>query len=234
MSINGAAATGASSLRASIDSISTQISSLSLKLNAELLQLSAFESAVSDQYREGETAQRHANKLLMQVYPGDGRGGVGLLGGVGGAAGSAPGGGMGGGAMTMQRGGVSLSDKMTLPSAYHWAKLQEWVSGVSALRAQVGVVEEYLATASAAAAQQQQSSSATFASPQALSHVLGAHHSALLAVTARVATLHEQVAAVRDKFTAMFGREGKARLEEERNKEHHKKEGEQQQDEHMI
>ena len=199
---------GASSLRSSIDSISTQISSLSLKLNAELLQLSAFEAAVSEQYREGEAAQRHLNKLLMQMYPTDARG-VGVGGGVSGGVGGA------------SRGGASLSDKLVLPSAYQWSKLQEWVSGVTALRAQVATVEEYLSTASSQQAQQ----AAAGASPQALSHVLASHHSALLAVTARVAALHEQVAVVRDKFTALFGREGKARLEEERNKEQHKKEG---------
>lgn len=202
------------SLRASIESISTQISSLSLKLNAELLQLSAFESAVSEQYREGEAAQRHATKLLSQVYPGgDGRGGT-----VGGSGVTTT---LGGGPVAAQmRSSVSLSDKMTLPSPYHWSKLQEWVTGVTALRTQVAVVEEYLATASASA-----HTHASFASPQALSHVLSAHHAALLGVTARVAGLHDQVALVRDKFTSMFGREGRLRLEEERNKEHQKKEG---------
>ena len=200
------------SLRASIESISTQISSLSLKLNAELLQLSAFEAAVSEQYREGESAQRHASKLLMASKPGDAR--------AAGGPGSAPttlGGGVG---TATQRPGVSLSEKLVLPSQYHWTKLQEWVTGVTALRNQVSVVEEYLATASASA-----TTNASFASPQALSHVLSAHHTALLAVTARVAGLHEQVAVVRDKFTHMFGREGRLRLEEERNKEHQKKEG---------
>lgn len=211
---NGSASGGVSnSLRASIESISTQISSLSLKLNAELLQLSAFEAAVSEQYREGESAQRHASKLLMQVYPGgDGRGGPSGT-GVPTTLGGGP-------ASAQMRSGVSLSDKLTLPSPYHWSKLQEWVTGVTALRSQVAVVEEYLATASASA-----HTNASFASPQALSHVLSAHHAALLAVTARVAALHEQVAVVRDKFTHMFGREGRMRLEEERNKEHQKKEG---------
>jgi len=118
---------------------------------------------------------------------------------------------------------VSLSDKIVLPSPYHWSKLQEWVSGVSALRTQVGVVEEYLATASAQAAQTA-ATHAAFASPQSLSRVLSAHHAALLSLTSRIAALHESVAAVRDKFVAMFGREGAVRLEEERAREAQRKE----------
>jgi hypothetical protein len=198
---------------------------LSHKLNAELLQLSEFEAAVAAQYREGETAQRHVQRMLMQMHPGgggvggDGRGGVAGVGGGGVGVGGRPGAGL--------VAGSTLADKLVLPSPYHWSKMQEWVTGVSALRAQVAAVEEYLATASASAAAAASSSSASanlFASPQALSHVLSSHHSALLHVSARVASLHDGVSAVRERFTALFGREGAARLEEERSKEEQKKE----------
>lgn len=219
-SSSSASATAAAptSLRGSIDTIATSISSLSLKLNQELLQLGSFESTVTEQYREGEQAQRHVNKMLMAGYPTDaskvGAGGAGIL---------------SSGQVRVGGSGVSLNEQIYLPSAYHWSKLQEFVNAIHALDQQVAVVEEYLATSQAQATQ-----TAQLSNPQSLTAILHAHHSALVGVTGRISQLHDQVGGVRDKFTAIFGREGERRLEEERKKEQKKREGQSEGGRHEV
>ena len=210
--LSSSGGTSSSTLRTSIDAISTTISSLSVKLNAELIQLNNFESIVSDQYREGEQAQRNINKLLVTSY-------AGLPSSTSDASKLGP---LSASQIRVGGNGQSLNEKIYLPSAYHWAKLQEFVSSIHALTTQVGVVEEYLL--SQQSGQLSSLSSAAAVTPQSLTNILHAQHASLVAVSGRISTLHEQANAVRDRFVQLFGREGAKRLEEERKKEMKKRE----------
>lgn len=184
-----------------------------MKLNQELLQLSNFESNVSEQYREGEQAQRNINKLLLASYSG-------LTASVGGdGVGVGP---LSQGQIRVGGNGQSLNEKIFLPSVYHWCKLQEFVNSIHALTTQVAVVEEYLASQGQSATGQP--NTASLSNPQALTGILHAQHTALVSVSGRISTLHEQVNAVRDRFTHLFGRAGLQRLDEERKKELKKRE----------
>jgi len=194
-----ASGTSGGSLRGSIDSISSQISALSLKIQHELSQLSAFESAVADQYREGEAAQRSVNKMLMQLYPQQ----------QADAAARAT----AGGTLMGRVSSVSLPEKVFLPSRYHWTKLNEFAIAVQSLTAQLRALDEALQTSGSL------NGPGSLATPQSLSRILHAHHASIVSSSARVAALHESVNHLIGRFEQLFGEEGRRRIEEERRKE---------------